>query len=169
MNDEYYRHKTSRYSRLLPAIFTSTGHLISLSRRRWSKASMSDQIFCTLDEGIDTAALVRAWQRVFDRHANPSHQLSLGWRSRSRFKKFIARLKFLLKSIGLARLDSLRITPRAETIDIVGARSAPADSIYRDAPITRLKLIQCAEHQYKLLVDLSPYPGGRPIDVLDHG
>lgn len=106
-----------------------------------------DQIFCTLDEDIDTPALVRAWRHVFERH--PILRTSFRWEGIQEPIQDIHRqveVPFeLLDWRDFTHSDQQRRT--AELL----ARDRRHGFDLSKAPIARLKLIRCAEHQYKML------------------
>ena len=106
-----------------------------------------DQIFCTLDEAIDTAALVRAWRRVFERH--PILRTSFRWEGVQEPIQEIHRQV----EVPFEVLDwrSLTQSDQQRQSDALLARDRRQGFNLSDAPITRLKLIQCADRQYKLL------------------
>ena len=104
------------------------------------------QIFCTLDEDIDTAALGRAWQRIFERHAI--------FRTRFRWDGNQDPLQEIHRQVEIPfeSADWRCLTPcdqEQQSVELLAYERRGFDLSL--APITRLKLIRCAEHQYKLL------------------
>lgn len=106
-----------------------------------------DQILCVLDEEIDAPALVRAWRRVFERH--PILRTSFSWEGIQGPIQNVHRqveIPFELfdwrdftHSDQQRRSEELMECDRRDGFDL------------SKAPITRLKLVRCAERQYKLL------------------
>ncbi len=106
-----------------------------------------DQIFCTLDEAIDTPALVRAWRRVFERH--PILRTSFRWEGVHEPVQEIHRQV----EVPFEVLDWRDFTQSEQQrqSDALLAQDRRQGFSLSDAPITRLKLIRCADRQYKLL------------------
>ncbi len=106
-----------------------------------------DQIFCTLDEAIDTPALARAWRRVFERH--PILRTSFRWEGMQEPIQEIHRRV----EVPFELLDWRNFTQSEQQVqsDALLARERRQGFDLSNAPITRLTLIQCADRQYKLL------------------
>ena len=105
------------------------------------------QIFCTLDEDIDTAALVRAWQRVFQRHA--IFRTSFRWDGNQEPIQEIHRQVEVPFEVEDWRHFTSSDQERRSLELLARERRRGIDLSL--APITRLKLIRSAQHQYKLL------------------
>ena len=105
------------------------------------------QIVCTLDEGIDTSALVRAWQRVVERHA--IFRTSFRWDGNQEpIQEIHRQVEVPFEVEDWRHLTSSHQEQRR--LKLLAHDRRRGFNLSR-APITRLKLIRCAEHQYKLL------------------